>query len=67
MTKLKIFKGFSGVDFARKLKGRSLLQVAKGSGVSYPTLSRIRAGEADEINLTTLKKVTDFLQGEENG
>tara|TARA_R100000789_G_scaffold99934_1_gene107997 strand:+ start:432 stop:626 length:195 start_codon:yes stop_codon:yes gene_type:complete len=53
-------------EFMRKLKERRLLEVAKGSGVSYPTLRRMLKGESDIINLTVRKKVTDFL-GVENG
>lgn len=64
---LRIVKVLDGTGFAKKLKNRSLLKIAEGSKVSYPTLLRMRNGEADEINISTLKKVMDFLEGEKNG
>lgn len=53
-------------EFMRELRDRSLLQIAEGCGVSYPTLARMRGGESNIINLTVRKKVTDFL-GVANG
>ena len=44
-------------EFMSRLKNRSLVKISKGCGVSYPTL---------RINLSVLKKVTDFL-GVKNG
>ena len=64
---LIVVKVLDGPGFSKKLKGRSLLKVAEGCKVSYPTLLRMRNGEADEINISTLKKVMDFLEREENG
>ena len=53
-------------EFMSRLKNRSLVKISKGCGVSYPTLRRIQKGESDIINLSVLKKVTDFL-GVKNG
>ena len=55
---------FTKREFISKLKNTSLLRIAKGCGVSYPTLRRIQKGESDIINLSVLKKVTDFLEAE---
>lgn len=49
-------------EFMSKLKNRSLLNISKVCGVSYPTLRRIQKGESNIINLSVLKKVTDFLE-----
>lgn len=52
---------FTRAEFMNKLSEQRLLEVAKGSGISYPTLRRMLQGESDDINLSVRKKVTDFL------
>ena len=52
---------FTRAEFMNKLSEQRLLEVAKGSVISYPTLRRMLQGESDDINLSVRKKVTDFL------
>lgn len=44
------------------LTDRKLGRVAEATGVSFPTLQRLLAGETDKFNYTTILKVSKYLR-----
>lgn len=47
------------------LQDRRLTIVAKRTGLSYDTIRRIKSGEGD-YHISTLKKISDYLEGNQN-
>ena len=52
-------------DIQNDLRGvRILADVAKGTGLSYMTVWRIKEGKTNNITLDTLKKLNDYFERE---
>lgn len=43
------------------LEYANLAKVTEGTGISYPTLARIKSGDVSGCKLATLQKLKDFL------
>ncbi len=46
------------------LANKSIGHVRRATGLSYPTLKRIRSGEVEGFTLATLIKLTKYLENE---
>jgi len=45
-----------------RLEGMKLSYVVEKTGVSYPTLKKVRAGR-DDIMISTWRRLSDFFEG----
>lgn len=46
-----------------ELQDRRLQMVAKGAGLTYPTVQKIRDGNAVKPSYETIKALSDYLEG----
>lgn len=44
-----------------KSKGITRYELAKNTGITYPTIDRIYKGEANRISFSTLEAICDYL------
>ena len=45
-----------------RLQDRNLSKVASVTGLSYPTVWRLKNGKADNITTDTLRKLSDYFE-----
>ena len=56
---------YTAAEFVVALKDKNRSAVARGVGVSHPTIRRLARGDVDEVSIKTRANVTDYLQGED--
>lgn len=54
-------------EILKKLEDRNRMEVARRVGIPYSTLSAIASKRATDPHYSTLKKLSDYLEGKTDG
>lgn len=56
----------SAEQISKRLEHANLLAVARACGISYETVRSLAHGKADNVRYSSVRKVTQYLEGKAN-